>query len=168
MTESRYHQYLVDLALSGDRGNQEQVEVIAELIGSEADFGEVYAIEVLDRWCRTGALADVRRTAKALAPIRTTAPDGTKSRTTAAYSRPVRDTDSGSVVGTQMSIFWDYTRAQLVELIEDDRIQHKRTGLNLDQRLRVLATMDAHPECVTAGQAWTTAGHDLGEIDLSA
>lgn len=165
MSESRYRQALVDLAAADQGVNADKAEAAVQLVEAAASAGQPWAVEVLCRWHRNGATADYKRTVKALNPISATGRDGNRERSTAAYSRPVSDSETGTV-GQQMRMVWNLTRNELSALIDDQDKQITRLQLGNEVVRALLAAMNAHPECATAGQAWQAAGHTLGEVDL--
>lgn len=118
------------------------------------------------RWELAGAAADYTRVFKDANSVTYIRRDGRRVRKTVAYSRGMRSSASGEVIGRQMQAIWamsrpaaEALRREMAELGE--RIADVVVALDL-----ILAAWDEHPECRTARAAWEANGHSIDEIDL--
>jgi hypothetical protein len=171
MSESKYWQMVNDLVSEASTQGQPKHEIREEIINQvHAAYAaeERWALETLSRWEREGADGDYTKAHKALNGVTYIRRDGRRVRKTTSYSRPVRSEESGEIIGYQMEAWWDYSRARLVELRSDIAIQTGRLADVLRMIDLLIDAMDAHPECVTAREAWEAEGHTVTEIDLGA
>jgi len=171
VTEHPYWQRVRDLVESANaqrRPKHEIREEIVHLVHVAEHAGEPWARDVLIRWASEGADADYTKVFKDLNTVTYIRADGRRTRKTVAYSRPTRSAESGEIVGRQMQAWWGMSRAAVAELRrelveQDERLRDVIAALD-----RLLAAMDAHPNCATAREAWEADGHDVDEIDLGS
>lgn len=170
MSESTYWDQVRRLVESGQedrRPKHEIQEAIVHLVHAAHADGEVWAGDVLTRWSTAGAGTDYTKVYKDLNTVTYIRADGRRVRKTVAYSREMRSTVSGEIVGRQMQAWWSMSRAAIAELRNDMARQADQLGVVVEALDRLIAAMDRHPECTTAREAWEADGHDVAEIDLA-
>lgn len=166
-----YAQHVLDVLIAGQRKELKNAEIAASIVAhveANAAAGEPWAIVTMDRWAVEGASRDLKAADKAQHGVDLIRRDGRRYRTTVAYSRPKHNPVSAEITGYQMQAWWDMSYAQLSELYVDLQTQAQTLGDKAGAVSRVLDTMQRHPECLTARQAWEVDGHHVDEIDLSA
>lgn len=165
-----YWNLVRQLVESGQEQNRPKHEIsaaIARRVYEAIDTDEPWAGEVVARWAQGGAAKDYTEVFKDMNLVTYIRKDGRRTRKTTAYSRPMRASDDGAIVGRQMQAWWGMSRAMIFELRADLAGQDERLRETVEMLDLIGAAMDRHPECATAAEAWEADGHDLGEIDLA-
>ena len=166
-SESPYWQIVAEMAEESPQAlNREQAEDLLSRLDAADAQGEYWAAEVLTRWAREGALRDYNVVHKKVHGITCITRDGRRVRKTTSYSRPVRASESGDIIGYQLQTWWGYSKTKLVELRRDLADQGARIADVVESVDLLITAMDRHPECTTARDAWEADGHDIAEIDL--
>lgn len=169
MTEHTYWTHVRDLVETGHEQNRPKHEVreeIVHLVHSAELAGEDWAGETLTRWAVAGADADYTKVFKDQNTVTYIRKDGRRIRKTVGYSRPMRQADSGEVIGRQMQAWWGMSRAAIRELRGELVEQGERLADVIAVLDHLIEAMDRHPNCSTAAEAWEADGHSLDEIEL--
>lgn len=169
MIESKYWQMVSDLVSEASSQRQPKHEIREEIVNrvhAAYAAGEPWALETLSRWERDSADRDYTSAYKSLNSVTYITRDGTRRRKTTGYSRPIRSENSGEIIGREMTMWWDYSRAQLIDLRSERAIDAERLADITHAIDLLIGAMDAHPECATAREAWEAEGHAVTEIDL--
>lgn len=169
MSESKYWAAVGDIvSASQDDGTpkNEVADSVVGLVHQAHAAGEPWATETLMRWDRAGAARDYTEVFKNLNSTTYIRRDGRRVRKTTGYSRPVRDAESGELIGQQLQTWWGMTRPELADLLTDLSAQKDRLGLSVEGVRQVVEAMDRHPDCTTAREAWEADGRSVTEIDL--
>lgn len=169
MNEHTYWNHVRDLVESGHQQGRPKHEVREEIVHrvhAAESAGEDWASETLTRWATAGADADYTKVFKDQNTVTYIRRDGRRVRKTVGYSRPIRSSDSGEIVGRQMQLWWGMSRAAIVELRAEIAEQAERTADILAVLDRLIESMDRHPDCASAAEAWEADGRSLDEIEL--
>lgn len=165
----RYWALVRALVESGQEQRRPKRAISEQITGAVADGienDEEWAIDTLTRWCRDGADEDYTKVFKDMNTVTYIRADGSRTRKTVAYSRPMRSQGDGQIIGRQIQAWWGMSRAAIQELRNELNGQRENLGDSLAMIDRLIGAMDRHPQCTTAAEAWEADGHDLDEIDL--